>query len=194
MEALTQSGVALSKGALEFLNSEELKRVELFAIKSHQDTNHYYDEYLPYQFHLNMVVKVAKDFIYLVPTDKILNIIAACWSHDIIEDTRKNFKDIEKETNTEVAEIVRAVTNYGRGRNREERMPDFIYEDIKNTPFATFVKLCDRIANVQYSKMTGSNMFDKYKKEHTHFKKMLYVSGDNEPLWNYIEEIFNSKK
>jgi hypothetical protein len=39
--------------------------------------------------------------------------------------------------------------------------------------------------------MTGSSMFAKYKKEHIHFKKMLYADGHyTQPLWNYLEEIF----
>jgi len=192
METMT-SGVALSKEAVAILNSPELKTIEAFAIKAHHDTNHYYDDYLPYEFHLRMVVKAAKDFIYLIPVDKIYTVIAACFCHDSVEDARQNYNSIKKVSNTDVAEIVRAVTNYGRGRDRDERMPDFVYEDIKNVPFATFVKLCDRIANVQYSKMTGSSMFEKYKKEHTHFKSMLYIQGENEPLWDYLDELFNDK-
>lgn len=192
MDTMT-SGIALSKEASTTLNSFKLKEVETFAIKSHHDTNHYYDEYLPYEFHLRMVVKVAKDFIYLIPTNKIFIVISAAFLHDSVEDARLNYKSIEKIAYTEGAEIVRAVTNYGRGRNRDERMPDFVYEDIRNVPFATFVKLCDRIANVQYSKMTGSNMFDKYKKEHTHFKEKLYIIGEYEPVWEYLDDIFENK-
>lgn len=187
-----KAGIALTKEALAVINSEELKKIEAFAIKAHHETNHYYDDYLPYEFHLRMVVKAAKDFIYLIPVDKIYIVIAACWCHDTIEDARQNYNSIKKVTNKDVAEIVRAVTNYGRGRNRDERMPDFVYEDICNTPFATFVKLCDRIANVQYSKMTGSDMFEKYKKEHDHFKSMLHVQGENDPLWEYLNDIFYS--
>jgi (p)ppGpp synthase/HD superfamily hydrolase len=194
METMTHSGVALSKKSLEILNSPELKSIESFAIKAHHDTNHFYDEYLPYEFHLRMVNKAAKDFIYLIPVDKIYTVIAGCWCHDTVEDARQNYNSIKKISNKDVAEIVRAVTNYGRGRDRNERMPDFVYEDIKNTPFATFVKLCDRIANVQYSKMTGSDMFLKYKKEHEHFKAMLYVVGENEPVWEYLSDIFNDEK
>ena len=194
METMTSAGVALSKEALTILNSHDLKLIEQFAIKAHHDTNHYYDDYLPYEFHLRMVSKAAKDFIYLIPVDKIYTVIAACWCHDTVEDARQNYNSIKKQTNKDVAEIVRAVTNYGRGRNRDERMPDFIYEDIKNTPFATFVKLCDRIANVQYSKMTGSDMFGKYKTEHTHFKAILYISREYEKVWEYLDDIFNDKK
>ena len=193
METMT-SGVALSKEAVAILNSQELKKIEAFAIKAHHDTNHYYDDYLPYEFHLRMVVKVAKDFIYLIPVDKIYTVIAACFCHDSVEDARQNYNSIKRVTNTDVAEIVRAVTNYGRGRDRDERMPDFVYEDIRNVPLATFVKLCDRIANVQYSKMTGSSMFEKYKKEHEHFKQQLEEIKGNEPLWDYLDELFNDKK
>jgi (p)ppGpp synthase/HD superfamily hydrolase len=190
METMNKAGVAITKEALAVLNSQELKEIENFAIKAHHDTNHFYDEYLPYEFHLRMVNKVARDFIYLIPVERVFDVMSGCWLHDTIEDARQNYNSIKKRTNTLVAEIVRAVTNYGRGRNRDERMPDFVYEDIKNTPFATFVKLCDRIANVQYSKMTGSDMFEKYKKEHENFKKMIYKQGEYEPMWSYLEEIF----
>jgi (p)ppGpp synthase/HD superfamily hydrolase len=164
---------------------------EQFAIKAHEDTNHFYDEYLPYSFHLRMVVKAAWDFIHLVSIDKIHNVIAACWLHDTIEDARLTYNDVKSQTNEQVAEIVRAVTNYSRGRNRDERMPDFVYDDIRNTEFATFVKLADRIANVQYSKMTGSSMFKKYSKEQEHFKSKLFVDGQYIEMWEYLDNLFN---
>lgn len=193
METIT-SGVALSKEAKEAMKSTKVEEIEAFAIKVHHDTNHFYDEYLPYEFHLRMVVKTAKDFIYLIPTDKIYTVLAAAWCHDSIEDARQNYNSIKVITNEGAAEIVRAVTNYGRGRNRDERMPDFVYEDIRNVPYAAFVKLCDRIANVQYSKMTGSNMFNKYKKENEHFKYELDQVKGNEPLWEYLDGLFGFEK
>jgi (p)ppGpp synthase/HD superfamily hydrolase len=169
-----------------------IDNAENFAIISHGNTNHYYDEYLPYEFHLRMVVKAAKDFIKLVPKDLRDNVIAACWLHDAIEDVRLTYNDVKAQTNEHVAEMVRAVTNYGRGRDRNERMPDFVYDDIRNTEFATFVKLADRIANVQYSKMTGSSMFKKYSKEQEHFKTKLFVEGQLTEMWEYLDNLFNS--
>jgi (p)ppGpp synthase/HD superfamily hydrolase len=169
-----------------------IDNAENFAIISHGNTNHYYDEYLPYEFHLRMVVKAAKDFIKLVPKDLRDNVIAACWLHDAIEDVRLTYNDVKAQTNEHVAEMVRAVTNYGRGRDRNERMPDFVYDDIRNTEFATFVKLADRIANVQYSKMTGSTMFKKYSKEQEHFKSKLFVDGQYIEMWEYLDSLFNS--
>ena len=55
----------------------------------------------------------------------------------------------------------------------ERRANDKYYNDICNTPGASFVKMCDRIANVRYSKLKGSSMFDKYKKENENFMKKV---------------------
>jgi (p)ppGpp synthase/HD superfamily hydrolase len=162
-----------------------------YAIATHAGTNHMYDKYLPYEFHLRMVANNGIKFMNFLPDEDVDSVIAACYCHDLIEDARENYNSVLRQTNKMTAEIVRACTNYGRGRDREERMPDFIYKDIYETPHAVYVKLCDRIANAQYSKMTGSSMFAKYKKEHAHFKKMLYADGHyTQPLWNYLEEIF----
>ena len=38
-----------------------------WCIEQHIKTNHWYDQYLPYEFHLRMVATAAKDFIHLVP-------------------------------------------------------------------------------------------------------------------------------
>jgi hypothetical protein len=94
----------------------------------------------------------------------------------------------------DAADIIYAVTNE-KGKNRKERANDKYYEGIRNTPGAVFVKLCDRIANVQYSKMTGSRMFEMYKKENDDFLTSLgFVEGRAHPLGemcNYLENLFN---
>ncbi len=167
--------------------------VEKWAILAHHKTNHFYDEYLPYEFHLRMVVKNAEKFLHLLSEADHQAAIDACWLHDVIEDARENYSSVQKVTNTFTAEIVRAVTNYSRGRNRHERMPPDVYADIRDTECATFVKLCDRIANVQYSKMTGSPMFDKYKKEHEYFKGQLHHGKQYDEMWDHLQEIFDSR-
>ncbi len=177
------------------MNREQLEFVEIaekFAILSHEKTNHFYDTYLPYSFHLRMVVKAVNDFLRLIPESKHHVVISAAWLHDTIEDARLTYNDVRSKTSDHVAEIVRAVTNYGRGRDRNERMPDYIYEDIRNTEFATFVKLADRIANVQYSKMTGSSMFKKYTKEQEHFKSKLFIECELTEMWEYLDNLFKS--
>lgn len=165
-------------------------------IDQHVNTNHWYDTYLPYEFHLRMVAKVSQDFKHLVDplafakhyhekevfphvaevfTNNTLE--KAAFGHDLIEDTRVSYNDVDSALGSAVAEIIYAVSNE-KGKNRKERANDKYYEGIRNTPGAVFVKLCDRIANVQYSKMTGSRMFEMYKKENPEFTKALGLRGD----------------
>jgi (p)ppGpp synthase/HD superfamily hydrolase len=140
--------------------------------KQHRSTNHFYDEYLPYEFHLNMVARVAKDFAHLISWDARESVELAAYGHDLIEDTRVSYNDVVEVLGIDVAKIIYAVSNE-KGKTRKERANEKYYAGIREIPFATFVKLCDRIANVQYSKMTKSKMFEMYKKENDHFMKEL---------------------
>ena len=117
----------------------------------------------------------------------------ACWGHDLIEDTRVSYNDVKDHLGQEAADIIYALTNE-KGKNRKERANDKYYEGIRNTKGAVFVKLCDRIANVQYSKMTGSRMFEMYKKENESFELMIgrYTANqDLEPMFQYLINLFN---
>jgi (p)ppGpp synthase/HD superfamily hydrolase len=154
-----------------------------WVLEQHTSTNHMYDTYLPYEFHLRMVVGVANKHLQQLPDlndgeETFRNrILLASYGHDLIEDTRVSYNDVKKVLGQGAADIIYALTNE-KGKNRNERANDKYYEGIKNTPGAVFVKLCDRIANVQYSKMTGSRMFDMYKKENMDFTKKLGLRGD----------------
>lgn len=185
-----------------------------WAIQAHSETNHYYDDYLPYEFHLRMVANINSEerSIMLKLANhygfKPVYIEAGLWLHDTVEDARKNYNDIMWLMNPNpetwetpkllthvTAEIVRAVTNYGRGRNRDERMPDFVYKDIRETPGAVYVKLRDRTANVQYGKMSRSKMVEKYKKENPHFLASIQCEELEicKPMVEYLDKIFNNE-
>jgi (p)ppGpp synthase/HD superfamily hydrolase len=140
-----------------------------------------------------MVNNVYEDFQHLL--DEELNDYCgkAVWGHDLIEDTRCSWNDVRNYLGAEVADIVYAVTN-DKGKNRKERAGDKYYEGIRNTPGAVFVKLCDRIANVQYGKMTKSRMFEMYEKENPEFIRQLgydineyNVYGD---MFHYLNNLF----
>lgn len=137
-------------------------------------------------FHFRMDVNFANKYIHLIPEEDRLVVLAAVIAHDSIEDVRKTYNDIRKMAltchvtegqATKIAEMVRAVTNDGRGRDRNERMPDYIYEEIRTIIHSLFVKLCDRMANVQYGIVTGSSKPANYKKENVYFKEKLYNEG-----------------
>jgi (p)ppGpp synthase/HD superfamily hydrolase len=120
--------------------------------------------------------------------------LLATWGHDLIEDTRVSYNDVKDQLGQEVAEIVYALTNE-KGKNRKERGGVKYYEGIRQTPGAAFVKLCDRIANVQYSKMTKSRMFEMYKKEQEDFELWIgrYTANKElEPMFEYLSNLFEN--
>ena len=154
---------------------------------------------------------MAKDFNYLLddtvdyytgepyrgPRQEQVTLKHACmlatWGHDLIEDTRVSYNDVMNHLGQEAADIVYAVTNE-KGKNRKERGGVKYYEGIRQTPGAVFVKLCDRIANVQYSKMTGSRMFEMYRKENDEFVTRLgypFNNGhDYSNMFEYLIQLF----
>jgi hypothetical protein len=79
-------------------------------------------------------------------------------------------------------EIVYALTN-DKGRTRAERAGEKYYKGIRETPYAPFVKLCDRLANVSYScgadGHRGTRMKDVYKGEMHHFLMSINPHSDD---------------
>lgn len=144
-----------------------------FAIKLHESVNDLYDG-KNYSVHLDMVAEIANRWIHLIPEPYRILVLDGCYLHDAIENCRLTYNDIREQTNTTVADIVYAVTNE-KGRTRKERANDKYYQGIKDTEFATFVKLCDRIANMEYSKKSGSRMYEMYKKENSDFISKLWT-------------------
>jgi (p)ppGpp synthase/HD superfamily hydrolase len=187
-----------------------------WCIEQHRKTNHMYDTYLPYEFHLRMVNQVAMEFRGLLDNTKDyytgsedpmihdkVTLLDACllatWGHDLIEDCRVSYNDVTDNLGQEAADIVYAVTNE-KGKTRKDRANSKYYEGILQTPGAVFVKLCDRIANVQYSKMTKSRMFEMYKKENLEFTKALGLRGEivdypgheYYPMYKYLNNLFEN--
>ncbi len=167
-----------------------LEKSRLYAIQQHKLVNHFYDD-RPYSYHLKMVVDVANDFIHLIPEQWQIEVLSACWLHDIIEDARETYNDVRKETNEVVADLVYAVTNE-KGKNRKERANFKYYKGIRDSDFAQFIKLADRIANVKYSKLTKSSMFLKYKNENVHFTRAVIDVRDNryDTMVMYLNGLF----
>jgi (p)ppGpp synthase/HD superfamily hydrolase len=148
------------------------QKAKRFALRQVFDTHHLYDGQ-PYNIHLEQAVEFAYKYKHLVPEKDFDAVVAAVWMHDNIEDNRANYAEIKTEFGKDVAELVYAVTNE-KGRTRAERANAKYYIGIERLEYATFVKLCDRLANVTYSKASGSSMFRKYKTEHDKFVHYLY--------------------
>jgi (p)ppGpp synthase/HD superfamily hydrolase len=192
-----------------------MSKLENWCINQHRNTNHMYDTYLPYEFHLRMVYQIWLKYKHILddtkdyytgepwrgPRQNQVTLqgacLTACWGHDLIEDCRVSYNDVVSNLGLEAADIVYALTNE-KGKSRNDRANDRYYEGIRNTPGAVFVKLCDRIANVQYSSMTGSRMFEMYKKENNNFMIKLgrydsngHVNNPYEEMFQYLIILFN---
>lgn len=163
-----------------------------WCISKHRDTNHFYDTYLPYEFHLRMVAQACKDFEGLLQQNEVQDCRIACWGHDLIEDCRVSYNDVKQRFGVGVAEIIYAVTNE-KGKNRAERGNEKYYQGIRSNERAIFVKLCDRIANVQYSSMTKSRMYGMYKEEHDKFCQLIGRGQEGkrfETMFSYLDQLF----
>lgn len=176
----------MSRKAISKLKISEVAKD--YAIDCHRGTNHNYGEGNPYEVHLEMVVSVAEGFIELVPDEERDDVLAGCWVHDCIEDCRQSYNDIKEATNESVAELAYALTNE-KGKNRKQRGGDRYYTEMKKVPQAVFIKLCDRIANVEYSRNVKSSMFKMYKKENREFIENLYTPK-LDPMFGYLNDVF----
>ena len=163
------------------------QKAKLYALKAHEEVNQKYGKILPYSFHLSMVVKIARDFIYLIAEEEKEEVLCGCWLHDVLEDTHKTYNDILKELGETCAEYSYALANE-KGRTRKERANEKYYLGIKFYKNSTFIKLCDRIANSNFSKNCGnSSMFEKYQKEYDFMRSILY-DVRYEDLWKELEK------
>lgn len=167
-----------------------VKKIRHYSIKTHNGVNQKYGKNENYSFHLDMVGDFGKTYLHLLPKERQKYAHAGCFAHDRIEDCRETHADLVKYCGKDVADIVYAVTDE-KGKTREERKPKKLYDDMLYNMEAVFVKLCDRLANLKYSKdrysyMTEEQiktakkppMFVKYCNEHVNFKKKLYLSSN----------------
>lgn len=162
------------------------EKAEWFAYYHHGVTLHMYGDQSYFEGHLAKVVGVAKRFIHLIEPEHRDEVLAACWAHDTIEDCRVTYNDVKKVLGEEVAELVYALTNE-KGKSRKHRANAKYYAGIRNTPRATFVKLCDRIANIEASIQSGSSMLKKYEQEQPHFYDSLKSFEEYEEMWALID-------
>ena len=175
---------------------KQIEEIRLAAHELHQSVNESYGDNLPYGFHLDMVVEGISNYGHLVCAceEDVVPLFFGGYYHDSIEDARQTYNDVmrtalrwmSEEQALMATEIVYALTN-DKGRTRAERAGEKYYEGIRQTPYAPFVKLCDRLANVTYSCSVdngrdGSRMREVYKNEMPHFLPSLSSDSDDPRL------------
>ena len=186
----------MTKEEFQQAQKDYTKKIEEFreaAHKLHQNVNQTYGDDLPYGFHLDMAVEsiCAYGHLVCVCKDDVLPIFFSGFFHDSIEDARVTYNDVlgmarkwmTEEQALMAKEIVYAMTN-DKGRTRAERAGEKYYQGIRETPYAPFVKLCDRIANITYtcsidSGRNGHRMREVYKGEMSHFLASINAHSDD---------------
>lgn len=162
-----------------------------YAYKEHFKANSKYDGG-PYGQHLEDVYFWAEYFIHLVPKNKRASVLAACYTHDLIEDCNCTKEEISKAVGDKyVGELTQLLTtkNYP---THEERMNEEYYKQVYSDKNALFIKLCDRLANVSFKNHykinhKGKKILQRYKKEYPEFKHNLYYMKYHE-IFKLIEE------
>lgn len=163
-------------------NAQVVDEIRYTAWTLHENVGQTYDMSLPYGHHLSMVADAAMKYAHKVIENEsdIIPVVFAAYFHDSIEDARLTYNDVVsiagrfmtgEQTHT-AAEIVYALTN-DKGRTRSERAGEHYYAGIRKTPYAPYIKLCDRLANMTYC-FNGTNdsnihMHKVYQSEWPHF-------------------------
>jgi len=158
--------------------------------------NQKYNDDLPYSFHLKLVESNVKNYKHLIsdvasPENGFISeyyrALAGAIGHDLIEDARVTYNDINNIAGESIADIIYCLTDE-KGKNRDERHSDIYFEELAKNEIAVFVKLCDIIANVKFGMLTNSSMLKKYRKEFPRLREKLYNSRFDE-LFTDLEKL-----
>ena len=161
--------------------ADQIEHFRQLAHDLHQSVNQAYAGMFPYGFHLDMVVEGVRNYGYLV---------CACEADNDVLRLARN--EMTEEQALLATEIVYALTN-DKGRTRAERAGEKYYQGIRETPYAPFVKLCDRLANITYSCTgegnKGTRMREVYKGEMPHFLPAINPHSDDPRLAVPVEVV-----
>jgi (p)ppGpp synthase/HD superfamily hydrolase len=162
---------------------EQLKLAREFALKAH--SNQIYGNIYPYYRHLEDVYKVLIRFGFNERDH--LNLLAASFLHDTIEDTGTSYNDIKKVFGEEIAEIVFCMSDE-MGRNRKEKK-EKTYPKTRSNPNSVILKVADRIANAEFSVNEGSRQAAMYREEYKEFEYHLRIHSQIDLMWEHLHYI-----
>lgn len=152
----------------------------VFASEHHKNQTYSWDR--PYTYHLRAVRDTVYKFMPYLPYGIPVEVVVlGAWGHDLIEDTGVTQDELASRYGQEVAELIANVSN--------ELTDAETFIKIRKSVAAVFLKLCDRIANVEAGGKTA-----KYRKKHLAFKAALYREGEMDPMWEYLEKLFEGDR
>ena len=161
----------LDKELWDASSGEPLTDARSLAVRAHDGAGQRYAG-RPYSVHLQGVVRAVRQYEYLLaaPLRPLAQPVA--WLHDFVEDGYGTHANLLQLFGAPIADEAQLLVS-STGTTRRERHDDAYYDRLATSPLATFVKLCDRLANVEY----GGTMMHKYAREQAHLEAHLDVEG-----------------
>jgi len=104
---------------------------------------------------------------------KDVDLIAAAWLHDTLEDTEASMKELVDAFNPRVAKIVKELTQDTTKVKQLGKADYLLKAMMKMSPEALLIKLCDRLDNVNDFNTAPKKFVDKYSKETTYILNNL---------------------
>jgi len=142
----------------------------------------------PYPHHLRKAEDVAIRFGF-----RSIIIRKGIWLHDVIEDCHLSVALLIAAGHDRRSVMMAYAVSDGEGATRKEKKAH-TYEKIRTTPGAKIVKLCDRIANVEFSSsaLGDPSKFKMYRDEYAEFQRQLRdrTELDLEPMWRHLDSLF----
>lgn len=174
------------KKFIEYLKDNHHFDFDIIDYVTKKHGNQKYGDGHPYIYHILNVKDISEKYINLYNwSEKDKHIIrTSILCHDILEDTETDDYELVSLFGKEVWEIVFNVSGFGK--NRKERNED-AYNKIIRDDKSIFVKLCDRISNVEES-MTNRSKFRMYKNEYPEFRNKIF-NGKFIEMWDYLEKL-----
>lgn len=153
------------------------------AMKMHGDQMH---GSLPIIDHLvDVANNVREHYEQDVNISPVYVLSAAAILHDILEDTKFTFDELDDMFGEEVSYLVSLVTDKD-GKSRMERHLN-TYHMIRTDPDAVLIKLCDRRHNHERSLKHGEHYMAMYRTEYLYFKFALYKPHQFVKLWAELD-------
>lgn len=173
----------------------EIIKIRVYAFHRHDIyVNQWYDKNLklPYSYHLQLVVDTICRYSYILDgnMDDFKKAIIIGYLHDIVEDCRLTFNDLSKLIGVDMARLVMKLVCDPRGETKEDRLNDEYYAGVNEHFLTAFVKLADRIANIEHGLLHSSSMVSTYRKGMDKIYKH-FTDPRLKPMIDYIEGILN---
>ena len=183
------------------------RRARVFFSEAHRSTNHMYGKGAneeTYDYHTEHVADVARRFMHCTnfSNDEIEITIAGCYGHDSVSDARITYNDINNSLrSSRLAKVCCNLCEDMHGTNREERNSPSYYERITSDEISAYIKICDRIANIERGLWEGSSMCVKYYHERLKFFIGVVVYSINDvdspkfnSAWSHLNELYEDVK